>query len=78
MRHPPDHRPLARGSSDRLSFAAALSERSFAVLDNSRPSATQMLLWQEHLDDGFRITLQCNDLGELLLIVTSPCVWPTP
>lgn len=33
-------------------------------------------LWVGHNPDGFRMTLKSNDLGELFLISTSPCVWP--
>jgi hypothetical protein len=34
------------------------------------------LLWVEHNDDGFRLTLVGDVRGRLSLIVTSPCVWP--
>jgi hypothetical protein len=46
----------------------------WSVLDDSRPA--DAFLWLEH-PDGFRMTLQANDLGELYLGATSPCVWPT-
>ncbi|MBB2500250.1 hypothetical protein H5411_14090 [Amycolatopsis echigonensis] len=32
-------------------------------------------LWTERRDDGFRLALQSNDLGEIYLDGSSPCVW---
>jgi hypothetical protein len=32
-------------------------------------------LWAEKRDDGFRLALQSNDLGEIYLDGSSPCVW---
>ncbi|WP_235079624.1 hypothetical protein [Amycolatopsis orientalis] len=32
-------------------------------------------LWIEKRDDGFRLALQSNDLGEIYLDGSSPCVW---
>jgi hypothetical protein len=46
---------------------------NFRVLDNTPPTE---FLWGENNADAFRMTLKSNDLGELYIIATSPCVWP--
>jgi hypothetical protein len=43
------------------------------VTDKRQP---YMLLEVENPADGFSVTMQSNDLGELYLGATSPCVWP--
>ncbi|KAA2250120.1 hypothetical protein F0L68_38915 [Solihabitans fulvus] len=46
----------------------------FRVLADERPA--NPYLWVEHTGDGFRLALKANDLGELYLTGSSPCVWP--
>jgi hypothetical protein len=47
----------------------------FHVLDNDRRGQARFL-WVENDRDGFRLTLQSNNVGGLFLIASSPCVWP--
>jgi hypothetical protein len=35
------------------------------------------MLWVEHADDGFRMNLVSSVGGDLSLVTTSPCIWPT-
>lgn len=50
------------------------THNGFRLLDDSRPA--EMYVWVENEADGFRMTLKANDLGQLYLTSTSPCVWP--
>ena len=45
----------------------------FRVLDNNPPNG---YLWVENNADGFQMTLQANNKGQIFLDATSPCVWP--
>lgn len=48
---------------------------NFTVLkDDRRPD--REFLWVENNEDGFRMTLKANDLREMYLYASSPCVWP--
>lgn len=47
----------------------------FAVLKDDRRAGREFL-WVENKQDSFRMTLKANDLGEMYLIASSPCVWP--
>jgi hypothetical protein len=49
-------------------------DNGFVVLRDSRPGG--MYVWVENREDGFRMTAQANDLGQLYLTSTAPCVWP--
>jgi hypothetical protein len=49
-------------------------DHNFRILDDERP--TYQSISVENNDDGFRIRIQDNDLGELYITATSPCVWP--
>ena len=33
-------------------------------------------MWVENNTDGFRMRVTASDGGRLILIATSPCVWP--
>jgi len=50
------------------------TDNGFRELRDGRPG--MLYLWVEHNRDGFRMAVQANDLGELYLFSTSPCVWP--
>jgi hypothetical protein len=47
----------------------------FEVLHDARPVG--LYVWVENPVDGFRMAVQANKFGALLLTATSPCVWPT-
>jgi hypothetical protein len=49
-------------------------DNGFRVLDDERP--TYESIWVENNNDGFRMRIQGNHVGELYLGATSPCVWP--
>ena len=49
-------------------------DHDFRILDDDRPA--EQSVWVENTKDGFRMRVQDNPLGELYLIVSSPCVWP--
>ena len=66
---PPDEYPQYVADLERWWRA-----HDFVILDDERP-VTQSI-WVENKNDGFRMRVQDNDLGELFLIATSPCVWP--
>jgi hypothetical protein len=49
-------------------------DHGFRVLDDERPERES--IWVENNEDGFRMRVTANDKGKLILIATSPCVWP--
>jgi hypothetical protein len=49
-------------------------DHNFQILDDERPGYES--IWVENKDDGFRMRIQANKVGELYLGTTSPCVWP--
>ena len=49
-------------------------DHDFRVLDDERPARES--IWVENTHDGFRMRVKANDVGELFIIATSPCVWP--
>jgi hypothetical protein len=49
-------------------------DHNFRILDDERPKRES--IWVENNDDGFRMRIKSNKLGELFMIATSPCVWP--
>ncbi|MEV4317017.1 hypothetical protein [Actinocrispum sp. NPDC049592] len=46
----------------------------FEILHDARPVG--LYVWVENAADGFRMAVQANKNGALLLTATSPCVWP--
>jgi hypothetical protein len=50
------------------------TSHNFRILVDQRPK--DFYLWVENNADGFRMTAQANDLGDLYLSSTAPCVWP--
>lgn len=49
-------------------------QHGFKILkDDSRP--TREYLWVEKGSDSFRMAFEANDLGQMYLIASSPCVW---
>lgn len=50
------------------------TDNGFRELRDDRPAG--WYVWVENNADGFRMAAQANDLGELYLFATSPCVWP--
>lgn len=49
-------------------------QHGFKILtDDPRPN--RQYLWVENENDSFRMAFQSNDLGEMYLIASSPCVW---
>ncbi|HEY0640882.1 MAG TPA: hypothetical protein VGD67_24895 [Pseudonocardiaceae bacterium] len=51
-------------------------DRSVEDMETGEVHATPML-WVEHADDGFRMNLVSSVRGDLSLVTTSPCIWPT-
>jgi hypothetical protein len=49
----------------------------YQVIEDKR-STTYPYLWVEHRGDGYRVGLDANATGDLLLGASSPCFWPTP
>lgn len=48
-------------------------EHNFRILDDERPKRES--IWVENKNDGFRMRVKTNDVGELFMIASSPCVW---
>jgi hypothetical protein len=49
-------------------------DHDFRILDDERPKRES--IWVENNEDGFRMRVTATDKGKLILIATSPCVWP--
>jgi hypothetical protein len=49
-------------------------EHDFRILDDERPKRES--IWVENIKDGFRMRVTATAKGKLVLIATSPCVWP--
>ncbi len=59
----------------------------YRVLEDARDRAVEdmqtgevrpaPMLWVEHADDGFRMNLVSSVGGDLSLVTTSPCIWPS-
>lgn len=50
-------------------------DNNFAVLKDDRRAGREFL-WVENKQDSFRMTFKANDLREIFLYASSPCVWP--
>lgn len=57
-------------------LAAYWSAQGYRVLNDGR-AQPYPYLWVEHPDDGYRVGVDRNATGELLLGASSPCFWPT-
>lgn len=49
-------------------------DHNFRILDDERPKRES--IWVENNSDGFRMRVTSSAKGRLVLIATSPCVWP--
>jgi hypothetical protein len=66
--------------ADRSAFdtlAGYWSGAGYRVFEDRRESAYPFL-WVQHEGDGFRVGIDANAAGDLLLGASSPCFWPTP
>src|SRR6266545_122550 len=51
--------------------------RRYWLLGADRRGTAYPYLWVEHESDGFRVGIDANAVGDLLLVASSPCFWPT-
>jgi len=49
-------------------------DHDFRILDDERPKRES--IWVENNRDGFRMRVTASKGGKLILIASSPCVWP--
>jgi hypothetical protein len=52
------------------------ADHGYRLLEDRRATAYPYL-WVEHDVDGFRVGIDANAVGDLLLGASSPCFWPT-
>src|SRR6266545_955456 len=65
--------------TDRSAFdtlARFWADHGYRIVEDRRGTAYPYL-WVEHESDGFRVGIDANAVGDLLLGASSPCFWPT-
>ncbi len=66
---------LGAGPGPFDALAAFWVDHGYRLVEDRRSTAYPYL-WVEHEEDGFRVGLDANASGDLLLGASSPCFWP--